>query len=164
MNVKLYVANLAMYNDGKLVGEWLTLPMNLEELAERLRCILGEDQECAIHHYEGPFSISEYDDIYRLNDIAIVLAHNDSRVVVALSECLDNVDEVVRLLESGDYSVYFDVGNLCDVAADMVDEGYFSPIPPSLSCYIDYEKIAGDLKMDGWYMHYELKVAVRPHS
>ncbi|MDN4094564.1 antirestriction protein ArdA [Brevibacillus agri] len=41
MNVKLYVAKLAKYNEGKLVGEWLTLPMSPEKLAEQLRCILG---------------------------------------------------------------------------------------------------------------------------
>lgn len=164
MNVKLYVANLAKYNEGKLVGEWLTLPMSREELEERLQGILVEDEEYAIHDYEAPIHIGEYDHVSRINDTATVIARYDSRVVVALSECLDNVDEVVRLLESGDYSVYFDVGNLCDVAANMVDEGYFGPIPPSISCYIDYEKIARDLKMDGWYIHYELKVAVRPHS
>ncbi|MED1885462.1 hypothetical protein EDM54_17230 [Brevibacillus borstelensis] len=27
MKVKIYVANLAKYNEGILVGEWLTLPM-----------------------------------------------------------------------------------------------------------------------------------------
>lgn len=163
MDVKLYVANLAKYNEGELVGKWLTLPMSLEELKERIRCILGEDEEYTIHDYEGPFCIGEYEDIYRINDIATVIARYDSRVVFALSECLDNVDEVVRQLESGDYSVYFDVDNLSDVAANMVDEGYFGPIPTPIACYIDNEKIARDLKMDGWYMHYEMKVAVRPH-
>ncbi|MGG1660918.1 antirestriction protein ArdA [Brevibacillus sp. NRS-1366] len=141
MDVKLYVANLAKYNEG----------------------ILGEDEEYAIHDYEAPFRLGEYSDVYATNEIAAVLSRYDSRVVVTLSECMDDVDDVVRLLESGDYSLYFDVDNLLDVAADMVDGGYFGPIPPSLSCYIDYEKIARDLKMDGWYMHYDLKVAVRPH-
>lgn len=164
MDVKLYVANLAKYNEGKLIGEWLTLPLSSEELEDRLLGILGEDEEYAIHDYEAPFHIGEYDDVYAINEIAAILARYDSRIVVALSECVDNVEEVVRLLESGDYSVYFDVDNLCDVAAEMIDEGYFGPITPSLSCYIDYAKVARDLKMDGWYMNYDLKVAVRPHS
>ncbi|MED3499083.1 antirestriction protein ArdA [Brevibacillus agri] len=164
MDVKLYVANLAKYNEGKLVGEWLTLPKSPEELEERLQHVLGENEEYAIHDYEAPSHISEYDNVFEINEIAAVLARYDSKIVIALSECLDNLQEVVRLLERGDYSAYFDVDNLCDVAEEMVDAGYFGPIPPSISCYIDYEKIARDLKMDGWYMHHELRVAVRPHS
>ncbi|MCM3623992.1 antirestriction protein ArdA [Brevibacillus borstelensis] len=163
MNVRLYVANLAKYNEEILIGEWVTLPMNQEELKERIQVILGADEEYAIHDYEAPFHIGEYDDLYAINENCAILANYDSRVVVALSECLDNMDEVVGLLESGDYCVYFNVDNLCDVASDMIDEGYFGPIPSSLSSYIDYDKIASDLKIDGWYMHYELRLAVRPH-
>lgn len=163
MEVKVYIANLAKYNEGKMVGEWLTLPMIREELEERLQYIRGEDEEYAIHDYEAPFHIGEYNDVYQINDTAAILARYDSRIVVALSECMDNIDEVIRLLESRDYSVYFEVDNLCDVAVDMIDEGYFVPIPTSIACYIDYEMITRDLKMDGWYMHYGLRVAVRPH-
>ncbi|WP_134686496.1 antirestriction protein ArdA [Brevibacillus migulae] len=164
MKVKLYVANLAKYNEGKLAGEWLTLPLSNEEIAEQIQAILGDDKEYAIHDYEAPFRINEYDNVYSINETAAVMARYDSRIVIALCECMDNVGEVVRLLENGDYSVYLNVDNLCDVAAEMVDEGYFGSVPPSLSQYIDYEKIARDLKFDGWYMHYELQVAVRPHS
>ncbi|WP_432775644.1 antirestriction protein ArdA [Brevibacillus gelatini] len=164
MEVKIYVANLAKYNEGKLIGEWLTLPLSSEELEKRLKQILGEDEEYAIHDYEAPFSINEYDNVFMINKAADVLTRYDRRVVIALCECVDNVEEVVRLLESGDYSAYFDVDNLCDVAAEMVDEGCFGSVPSSLSYYIDYEKIARDLKMDGWYMHYGFRVAVRPHS
>lgn len=164
MEVRIYVANLAKYNEGKLVGMWLTLPLRSEELEERLKQILGEDEEYAIHDYEAPFSISEYDNVFMINEAAAVLTRYDSRIVIALCECVDNVEEVVRLLESGDYSAYFDVDNLCDVAAEMVDEGCFGSVPSSLVCYIDYVSIARDLKMDGWHMNYELRVAVRPHS
>ncbi|WP_237899470.1 antirestriction protein ArdA [Brevibacillus brevis] len=55
------------------------------------------------------------------------------------------------------------MNNLWDVAEEMVDEGYFGPIPLSISCYLDYKKIARDLQMNGWYMHYTLRVAVRPY-
>ncbi|MED1947208.1 MULTISPECIES: antirestriction protein ArdA [Brevibacillus] len=41
MDVKRYVANLAKYNEGKLVGEWLTLSKSREELEERLQVIMG---------------------------------------------------------------------------------------------------------------------------
>lgn len=164
MNVRVYVANLAKYNEGKLAGEWLTLPMSHEELEMRLHAILVFDEEYAIHDYEAPFSISEYDDLFTINEIAAVFTRYDNRIVIALSECMDNVEEVVRLLENGDYTAYLGVDNLHDVAAEMIVEGYFGSVPPTLSRYINYEKIARDLQIDGWYMHYALKVAVLPHS
>lgn len=40
MDVKLYVANLAKYNEGRLAGEWLTLLMSPGELENRLQGIL----------------------------------------------------------------------------------------------------------------------------
>jgi len=129
MDVRLYVANLAKYNERRLIGEWVTLPMNQEELKKRIQVILGADEEYAIHDYEAPFHIGEYDDLYAINENCAILSRYDSRVVVALSECLDNVNEVVGLLESGDYSVYFNVDNLCDVVSDMIDEGYLARFP-----------------------------------
>lgn len=40
MDVKLYVANLAKHNEGRLAGEWLTLLMSPGELENRLQGIL----------------------------------------------------------------------------------------------------------------------------
>lgn len=63
MDVKRYVANLAKYNEGKLAGEWLTLPKSREELEERLQVIMGEDEEYTIHDTMHHF-ISESMTIY----------------------------------------------------------------------------------------------------
>ncbi len=48
----MYIANLAKYNEGKLVGRWVTLPMERHELEQCIRDVLGDDEEYAIHDYE----------------------------------------------------------------------------------------------------------------
>ncbi|MFI8713230.1 antirestriction protein ArdA [Brevibacillus brevis] len=105
--------------------------MSREELEEQLQEILGEDEEYAIHDYIAPFHLGEYADVYATNEIVAVLTRFDSWAVVTLSECMDSVEEVIRLLENGDNSVYFDVDNLCDVVEAMIEEGCFGPVPPS---------------------------------
>lgn len=99
-------------------------------------------------------------DVYANNEILAVLARYDSWVVIALSDCMNSVQEIVELLEP----VFLYVDSLCNVAVEMVDEGYFFPIPSALKSYIDYEKIARSLMMVGCYMHYVLKIAACLHS
>lgn len=49
MEIKLYIANLAKYNEGELVGKWITLPTEEDELRETISDVLGTDEEYAIH-------------------------------------------------------------------------------------------------------------------
>lgn len=70
----IYVSNLGAYNAGRLVGKWLTLPMETEELESELQKIgqaynFEGDYELAIHDYENqPYEISEYTPIMKLNE------------------------------------------------------------------------------------------------
>ena len=66
--IRIYVANLAKYNEGFLRGKWIDLPA--ADMWEQVREILGDDEEWAIHEYEAPISISEYADLNELNAIA----------------------------------------------------------------------------------------------
>ena len=62
-SIKIYVANLAKYNNGILEGQWLELPMCEYELSD----ILDGMGDYAIHDYEADFQINEYSDIHKLN-------------------------------------------------------------------------------------------------
>ena len=57
--MRVYIANLGKYNEGELVGDWFTPPVDYDEMAERIG--LNEYyEEYAIHDYELPFEIDEY--------------------------------------------------------------------------------------------------------
>ena len=66
--VEIYVANLEAYNQGDLVGNWITLPKDEEILIKELKRIGGEEQ--AIHDVCDTIGldITEYTDIKELNN------------------------------------------------------------------------------------------------
>ena len=70
--LKIYVTNLKEYNNGKIIGEWVSLPCEgLEEVLNKISN--NGNDELFISDYETDISnlkISEYDDILQLNEIA----------------------------------------------------------------------------------------------
>ena len=166
--MRIYITDLEAYNNGYLVGSWLDLPMDENILAEAMEEVLGRGRnECKhkYHHeeafitdYEADISISEYEDIYRLNELAEYLEgmNNDDLLKFkllsyegynereVLSNGLNNYD-----VDIYDYSLntsFTDVYEL--LANELVSEGLFGDIPTYLENYIDYSAIGKDLSYD----------------
>lgn len=79
-NIRILITNLGAYNEGNLLYDWLTLPFDEEDLQNALDNIGidGEQyEEYFISDYEAPFSIGEYDNIDRLNEVAEALQDVD---------------------------------------------------------------------------------------
>lgn len=172
--IRVYLTNLAAYNRGDLVGEWITLPMNEDELNEVKERVLHElpgaepdDEELFITDYEVDYDIdvNEYSDIDKLNETAEELERaveeHGEEVVKAIFAAAGDTDEALNILRDGDFSVATDVHCDEDLGYWAVDAGYFGEIPDELECYIDYEKIGRDMLMDGWYLVRDLGIAVR---
>ncbi|NCB82667.1 MAG: antirestriction protein ArdA, partial [Bacilli bacterium] len=88
--INIWVSNLGKYNEGILQGAWFTLPTEMSEIRKKIG--LNERyEEWAIHDYEAPFKISEYDDIGTLNEIAELIEETEIPDVVwnNMSELLD---------------------------------------------------------------------------
>ena len=56
--IRIYVADLAAYNNGKLHGVWIDATQNLEDIQDQINAMLAESpegfaEEYAIHDYEG---------------------------------------------------------------------------------------------------------------
>lgn len=71
---RIYVADLAAYNAGSLVGRWIDLDgLDVDDLHEVIqsKVLLPGHEEWAIHDYEGfgPIAVGEYD------SLETVLAH-----------------------------------------------------------------------------------------
>ena len=64
--MRIYIANLGKYNEGELVGDWFTPPIDYDEMAERIG-LNDRYEEYAIHDYELPFEIDEYTSIEEVN-------------------------------------------------------------------------------------------------
>lgn len=74
--MRVYIANLGAYNAGELKGNWFDLPVEIEEVYQEIFDEHELDEngsplgDFAIHDYELPFDISEYESIDTLNRIA----------------------------------------------------------------------------------------------
>lgn len=77
MEIKVFVSNLAKYNDGELTGQWTTLPVD-DVNKDILEPIDAVGKEWFISDYEAPFKIDEYDNLYALNELAEALEDYDS--------------------------------------------------------------------------------------
>lgn len=163
--IKIYVADLAAYNAGFLVGEWINLPC--DNLEERISAILregekieiehgvfcGEHEEFAIHDYESDIEgieIGEYDDPEELNELAERLESLDKWDREKLEALLEYDPYYFRDLEDAldkldDVILYPDINDERELGEYVVDEGLFGiEIPDALVCYIDYEAIGRD--------------------
>lgn len=160
-NIKIYVANLGKYNEGELVGEWLTLPVSKEELVKFLMDEVGineQYEECAIHDYECDFmDISEYSSISELNEIAELLEgledfeENKLKSIIEwgyysdIKEAIENIDSFI---------LYEDINNDYQLGDYMVNEAgiYDLSAMGNLANYIDYEAFGRDINLGGeWF-------------
>lgn len=167
MTVKVYLSNLARYTEGQENGRWLQFPMDSDKLQSIYNDIVGENQEHIILDYDAPFSISEYENIFDLNETLGNISNCglDSDMLTALFKVNSDRDEVLEAIENGN----FDIINVDEVSAGwnisldreeifgmvLNEEGYnnlFSqPIPEEMIDYMDFAQIYTCLSVnDGW--------------
>lgn len=176
--MEIYLTDLQAYNEGHLVGKWLTLPVSKFELAQALSEVLNEGEtisgteeheEYFITDYEAEIAIDEYDDIYKLNELAEAMENYDADDYLKLKllayegynerevvlNGLDNYD--VEIHDYSSNTSFTDAYEL--LAQDLVEEGLFGDVPKQFEYYIDYSAIGRDLSMD--YVEFEPNILGR---
>ena len=154
--INIYIANLRAYNEGEPDGGWFDLPFaGLREKVEGLTW--NQHSQChdeyAIHDYDAPFRISEYDDIYELNRKAMALEEIKGRFsetqIVSLLEAMD-IDELLECYEGLEV---IEGTDCADLAYYLVDEaGLLDNSPAFLKNYFNYEAYGRDLVFNGDYI------------
>lgn len=167
MTVKIYLSNLSKYTEGRENGRWLQLPMDSNKLQSIYNDIVGKNQEHIILDCDAPFDISEYENIFILNETLENISDCglDEDILTALFRANPDRDEVLEAIENGT----FDIINVDDVSAGwnvslnreaifgmvLNEEGYNNlftqPIPEEMIDYIDFAQIYTCLSVnDGW--------------
>lgn len=159
--LNIFVNTWGNYNtNGADGGQWITLPMEAEELEEVLENIADlmgdEDPEWAIHDYEWTTEIeldeiSEHDNIFKINEMCLELDELDEW----------EAEEVAAAVEAWDYSfaealdrhqrgcfIFYKGMDLEEVAEEIINECY--DLPEFALRYFDYEAFARDLRFDGY--------------
>lgn len=156
--LKINVTNLKKYNEGALVGEWVSLPHEgLEEVLEKISNS-GKD-ELFISDYETDINglkVAEYEDILQLNEIAEEIEEMREDELIALQAYLEqyanDMEQALDEVRQGNYTIYYDCDDMSDVAYQVVNEsGLLDGAPEELKVYFDYEAYGRDLSINGTF-------------
>lgn len=153
-DMRVYIANLGKYNEGYLVGDWFSFPLDEEEIAERIG-LNAEYEEYAVHDTDNfPCEVSEYASIDELNNLYDLISELDDYILDQLDEFISHYGTIEELVDHKD-DIYFypDCDNMEDVARYYIDElQTLGEIPPSLQEFIDYEAYGRSLEMGGYFI------------
>lgn len=152
---RVYIASLADYNAGRLLGHWMDANQDPEDLHKQILALLAEStelvaEEWAIHDYEGfgTWEPREYESMDTVSAVARGITEH-GEVFGALVSHLGTVEEANRYMD-GAYCGAWD--SVADYAASLVDDVYageLRELPNFIRSRIDYEGIGDDLEMGG---------------
>ena len=122
-DMAVYIANLGKYNEGELVGDWFSFPLDEEVIAERIG-LNAEYEEYAIHDTDNfPMEISEYISIEELNRIYEQLEELPDYLLDDLDSfisCYGSLEELVE--HKDDIILYSGCETMTDLAYYLIDE------------------------------------------
>lgn len=148
--IRIYIACLAAYNNGHLHGVWIDATLDLEDIQEQIDAMLKSSpvagaEEYAIHDHEGfdGYSVGEYEGIQAVHDIAVFIEEHPDFGGALLAHTGD-LDEAKKAAEENYRGCY---KSLADYAEELTEET--TEIPEALRHYIDYERMARDMELNG---------------
>jgi antirestriction protein len=149
--IRIYVACLAAYNNGKLHGVWIDALEDLDDIQDKINAMLKsspeEDaEEYAIHDYEGfgGYGLSEYEGIRTVHEIACFIDDYPAIGGELLNNFGGDLDDAKKAAEEN-YSGCYKA--LSDYAEELTDNT--ADVPENLAYYIDYERMGRDMEMSG---------------
>ena len=150
MAIKIYVASLEAYNNGKMVGDWVTPTdyLSFEKFNDAIQIATKNADEVAVHDYEGIDLDNEYPDFEDLYYFCQALEDSwlDNEAIIAYAENtgeeLDN-----ELIADAENSYVGTFNSFQEYAEDYADELIHST-DDFLKSYFDYESFARDLEYD----------------
>ena len=151
MTARIYVADLAAYNNGILHGQWIDATKDLDELWDAINAMLKDSpipnaEEYAIHDYEGfyGYCIEEYSSLETLHEIACFLEEHGMLGGALLEHWCGDLGMAKTALEE-DYCGLYE--SLADYAQEITESCV--EIPASLQFYINYKAMARDMNLNG---------------
>lgn len=163
--LNVYITDLSAYNSGYLVGEWVSLPINEDDLHDKVREILTNGASlCGEEEHEEYFitdwefedgikliDVSEYSNLDDLNSKCDELSELDSDDLKKVSYLIENVGyDFEDALQKYDEVYIYENMTLIDVVEQYIDETVdMTNIPEIIANNIDFESISRDWEISG---------------
>lgn len=153
--MNIYLTNLGKYNEGELVGTWVSLPCDKETIEEALGTIgIGEEyEEYLITDTESEFDadIHEYQNVFELNEALQGLEDVDEDILEALAYHGYDITEWADIAD--DCRFYDGCYSMADIAENYATEcGMINDSDP-LHTYIDWDAMGRDMELEGCFVH-----------
>lgn len=152
----IYVASLADYNAGRLIGRWIEANQPPDRLQKAIDDMLTESEEeiaedWAIHDYEGfgRWKPSESQDLTTIWTVAVAIGTHGELFTEVLNHCDDDIDRAIRLLEEAHSGPY---NSPADYASDWFEECYskeLEALPSVIRWAIDWDEVAREIELSG---------------
>ena len=149
--IRIYVADLAAYNNGKLHGVWINATDDLDTIRKQVKKMLAESpegfaEEYAIHDHEGfgSYVLGEYAGLETAHEIACFIEEYPGFGSELLDHFSGDLEEARTAAEENYCGCY---PSLADFAQELTEET--RQIPDSLAYYIDYERMGRDMELNG---------------
>ena len=150
MTIKIYVASLEAYNNGKMVVDWVTPTdyLSFEKFNDAIQIATKNADEVAVHDYEGIDLDNEYPDFEDLYYFCQALEDSwlDNEAIIAYAE--NTGEELDNELIADAENSYVGTFNSFQEYADDYADGQLHNTDDFLKSYFDYESFARDLEYD----------------
>jgi len=151
-DIRIYVADLAAYNNGYLHGIWIDATQEIDDIWEQINKMLKTSplekiaDEFAIHGYEGfgSYRLGEYEGIETAHKIACFIEEHSGIGGELLSYFNGDIEDATKAIEDNYCGCH---KSIADYAQELTEET--SEIPKHLEYYIDYEKMGRDMELNG---------------
>jgi len=161
--LNIFITNLSEYNNGNLVGEWVSLPADSSFLNQTTRKILSSDEseELFITDWEWKdeaiFEIGEYDNIQELNSKIFKLheltPYQLKSITFLISENLCNSNDLDSCIEKSYDVVIHKNKSMGDISKDRIIEIMgVNDIPTIISNHIDYESMGEEIRTNEYFV------------
>lgn len=148
-----FITNLGKYNEGELIGKWVSFPISEDELAEVFEDIGINEQyeEYFFTDWDGDIDLyeifGEYVNVKEVNELAERLEEVDdiNKLKAILEAETSDINEALDMMDSAE--LYADM-TLEELAYELVEECY--DLPEFAKTYFDYSTFARDLDFDGY--------------
>jgi antirestriction protein len=159
---RIYVASLADYNAGRMLGRWIDAAQEPEAIHADIMAMLASSaepiaEEWAIHADQGfgAWSPREYESIETVSAVARRIAEHGEIFGGVLDHCGD-LAEAVRYMEDGYRGEWKSLQEYVENFLDDVYGHELEKLPDILRYHIDYAGIAHDFELSGDVFNIEL--------
>jgi len=177
--IRIYITDLAAYNQAKLIGKWITLPMESSHLKSEIDELLkagtkkckdenSPHEEYFITDYDKTshlawIEVGEYTDPFTLNSKLEELEslENDilEKIDILVREFSLDSNNIDYLVEETDNLIEYEEDSIKEIAENYIEEVLdLDSLPNIIRNNINYESIARDMKIERSFVEIDGKI------